>query len=348
MIILILHGIEGKAGDHWERWLNEQLTAKGHLVLMPNLPNSNHPDRKEWLETVKKLLKNIDLTQLIIVGHSLGVVTGLDFIEQASQKIRALISISGFAYDYGSDFNNYFLKVETINLQKVKSHLEKSFVIYGDNDPYVPQKTLKDLADSLGVTPKIIHQGQHLNTDAGYTSFPYLLEIIDNMEMVDIVDEKLNFLYRTSKGESHQKGSLHKCVIAEVINSKGEIMLARPRPHKQDPGQYVSPVGGHVTSGETDEEALKREVKEEIGISNFTYKLKGKAIYNRFVIGRQENHYFILYEIFTDEKPQLGDEAESYKWFTKSELKKAIKENKKDFGDSYFVVLNNFYKDLLR
>ena len=55
----------------------------------------------------------------------------------------------------------------------------------------------------------------------------------------------------------------------------------------------------------------------------------------------------ILYEIFTDEKPQLGDEAESYKYFTKSDLKKEIKNNRDDFGDAYFAVVNNFYKDLL-
>jgi len=29
---------------------------------------------------------------------------------------------------------------------------------------------------------------------------------------------------------------------------------------KQDAGQYVSPVGGHVTSGETDIEALKEKL----------------------------------------------------------------------------------------
>lgn len=168
------------------------------------------------------------------------------------------------------------------------------------------------------------------------------------MEMVDIVDENLTILYQLSKIEAHEKGLLHKCVIAEVINSKGQLMLIKPYFYKQDAGQYVSPVGGHVTAGETDEEALRREVKEEIGMSKFTYKFKGKAIFNRHVLGRHENHYFIFYEIFTDEEPQLGDEAQSYKYFTKSDLKKEIRNNKKNFGDSYFFVVDNFYKDLLK
>jgi len=131
------------------------------------------------------------------------------------------------------------------------------------------------------------------------------------MEMVDIVDEKLTILYQTTKKEAHEKGLLHKCVIATLFNSKGELMLVKPYSHKQDAGQFVSPVGGHVSAGESDEDALKREVMEEIGLSGFPYKLKGTGIFNRHVLGRHENHYFILYEIFSDETPVLGDEAES-------------------------------------
>ncbi len=165
--------------------------------------------------------------------------------------------------------------------------------------------------------------------------------------MVDVVDEKMNILYQTSKKEAHEKGLLHKVVICEIINSKGEIMLIRPYSHKQDAGQYVSPVGGHVTAGEKDEEALKREVAEEIGISDFSFKLIGKAIFNREVLGRKENHFFIVYEGYTDKLPVLGDEAQSYKYFSKEELKSSLKAKPADFGDAYYFVLNNFYPEFL-
>lgn len=166
------------------------------------------------------------------------------------------------------------------------------------------------------------------------------------MEMVDIVDENLRILYQTSKKEAHIKGLLHKCVIAVLINSAGEIMLIKPYAHKQDAGQYVFPVGGHVSAGETDEDALKREVKEEINISDFRYKLIGNAIFDRHILGRHENHYFILYEIYSDEKPDLQDEAEFSRWFTREALKKEIKTRKKDFGDAFLYAAAIFYQDL--
>lgn len=182
MTVLILHGIGGYAGIHWQQWLHDELVKKGYDVLMPELPNSEKPDRGEWLETVKKLVSKIDLFELIIVGHSLGVVTALDFIEQSKKPIKVLISVSGFAKDLGAEINSYFMKVKEIDFEKVKKNLEKSYVLYGDNDPYVPQKELKLLADNLGAEPIIFPNGGHLNTDAGYTKFPKLLEIVENIK----------------------------------------------------------------------------------------------------------------------------------------------------------------------
>lgn len=178
MTILILHGIGGCAGIHWQQWLYDNLVRLGHEVIMPNLPGADRPDRKTWLKTIQEIIRSIDTNNLIIIAHSLSVATSLDLIEE--KPIRKLISISGFAFDYGAELNSYFLKERTINFDKVNKNLEKSSVIYGDDDPYVPQEVLKSLADSLKIKPEIIPNAGHLNTDSGHTTFPRLLEIIKN------------------------------------------------------------------------------------------------------------------------------------------------------------------------
>lgn len=166
------------------------------------------------------------------------------------------------------------------------------------------------------------------------------------MEMVDVVDEQLNVLSTVSKQEAHEKGLLHKTVIAEIINSRGEMVLVQQSSQKQDAGQYVSPVGGHVTAGESDEEALQREAMEECGLHDFTYTFKGKAIYNREVIGRKENHYFLVYEIHSDEPLVLNEESISYKAFSKEELKKILHETPEQFGGAFHFVVDTFYPEL--
>jgi len=165
------------------------------------------------------------------------------------------------------------------------------------------------------------------------------------LEFVDIVDPDNNIISKTSKVEAHEKGLLHRCVIAEIINSRGEWLLVIPKSHKQDSGQYVSPVGGHVSSGEQIEDALKRETMEEVGIKTVSYKKIGEGIFNRNILGRHENHYFILFEIYSDQEPILGDEGKEYKRFSKQEIKEKMKSDPKMFGDAFHFVYKNIYRE---
>lgn len=69
---------------------------------------------------------------------------------------------------------------------------------------------------------------------------------MSQQERVDIVDEQDNVLYQTTKQEAHKKGLLHRTVISEVKDSKGRWILVKQSSDRQDAGQYVSPVGGHI------------------------------------------------------------------------------------------------------
>ena len=169
------------------------------------------------------------------------------------------------------------------------------------------------------------------------------------MEKVDIVDENLNVLYQVDKEEAHKQGLLHKTVVAEVVNSKGEWLLVKQAPQKQDPGQYVSPIGGHVISGEHEVDALKREAEEEIGYTgNFDYDFIGHAIFDRNVRSLRENHLFITYLITSDINPKLNEESVGFKWFSVEEIKKLLREKPEMFGQSFhFLVKKMFAKEFL-
>ena len=166
-------------------------------------------------------------------------------------------------------------------------------------------------------------------------------------ELVDIIDENGNFIRVVPKSQAHKEGLLHKTVISQLIDARGRWALVKQSSDRQDAGQYVSPVGGHITSGETEIDALKREADEEVGLKgDFKYELVGRKIFNRYVIGRQENHFFIQYKIYSDKEPVLNDESDSYKYFTEEELKKELKENPKLFGDAFHFVVKEFFSHL--
>jgi 8-oxo-dGTP pyrophosphatase MutT (NUDIX family) len=172
--------------------------------------------------------------------------------------------------------------------------------------------------------------------------------IIDDTETVDIVDEHDNILYQTTKQEAHSKGLMHRTVIANILDENNKLVLVKQASDRQDAGQYVSPVGGHARTGETEEDALKREALEETGITNFRFKLKGKFVFSRFILNRHENHLFVVYEIYNSHNIKLNSESVSYRSYTIDELKEGISINRKEFGEAFLKVLENIYPEILK
>jgi predicted alpha/beta hydrolase family esterase len=176
--VIILHGIGGHAGIHWQQWLSDELEKVGCKVAMPNLPNPDHPDRLAWLEAAENVVKDVPPENLIIVGHSLGVTTALDLVEVDNKSAFGLACVSGFAEDYGAELNSYFLSERTVDFEIINARVKNAAVFYGDNDPYVTQSALANLSKGLKVEPFIVPSGGHLNSYAGFIEFPKLLESI--------------------------------------------------------------------------------------------------------------------------------------------------------------------------
>lgn len=94
----------------------------------------------------------------------------------------------------------------------------------------------------------------------------------NNEELFPVVDLSGTVVGRATRGECHGGSMLlHPVVHLHVFNSRGELYLQR-RPLWKDiqPGRWDTAVGGHVDYGETVDESLRREVREEIGIEGFT------------------------------------------------------------------------------
>ncbi len=90
--------------------------------------------------------------------------------------------------------------------------------------------------------------------------------------MFPVVDEEGNIISAATRGECHNGSKLlHPVVHLHVFNSKGELYLQK-RPAWKDiqPDKWDTAVGGHIDLGENVEQALMREVEEELDITDFT------------------------------------------------------------------------------
>lgn len=178
--VLIFHGTMGSPSGNWFPWLKEKLCQEGAEVLIPSFPTPNNQSLNTWFDALSEAAGGIK-TSDILVGHSTGALFALRVLEKAPHKIHATFIVSGFSrilnlepYD---TLNKTFLE-PPFRFDKITSASEKIFTFSGDNDPYVPIEYGEELATSLGITPCIIKNGGHLNSESGFTEFPELLEAI--------------------------------------------------------------------------------------------------------------------------------------------------------------------------
>jgi isopentenyldiphosphate isomerase len=87
-------------------------------------------------------------------------------------------------------------------------------------------------------------------------------------ELFPLVDEQGKMIGSARRSDVHGNPRLlHPVVHCLVTSDRGELLLQRRSLDKDiQPGRWDTSVGGHVVFGETVEQALLREMQEEIGI----------------------------------------------------------------------------------
>lgn len=113
------------------------------------------------------------------------------------------------------------------------------------------------------------------------------------MEQFDLVNERDEVIGVTDKPTAHATGQLHRVAAVYVFDAKGQLYV---QVHKGSGGLYDHSVGGHVSQGETYDQAAQREAKEELGITQPLTKL---AVFYSDE-GKDMQHMFGLYECVAD------------------------------------------------
>ena len=142
-------------------------------------------------------------------------------------------------------------------------------------------------------------------------------------EQFPIVDEMGNIFGAMSRQHAHDGSKiLHPVVHLHVFNSKGELYLQH-RPSWKDiqPDRWDTACGGHVDLGESVQQALHREVAEELGITDFHPEALGHYV---FESDREKELVYVHRCVYDGEIRPSEEELDGGIFFSADEIKQNI------------------------
>mgnify|MGYP001560191617 CR=1 FL=1 len=168
--------IHGNQATHWSfawaPWFKKELEKKGFKTFFETFPDSVIARAEFWLPFLKKHIKAQEND--VIVGWSSGAVAAMRYVE--SNKILGSVLISPCSTDLNDDLekqSGYYDK--PWNWKNIKKNQKKIALIFGDNDPYIPQDQFDFISKKLKPSIIKIPGGKHF---IEYKTFPILLNYI--------------------------------------------------------------------------------------------------------------------------------------------------------------------------
>lgn len=185
MRIFIIHGWGGSPEEGWFPWLKEKLTAMGHEVFVPKMPDADNPKIPAWVNYLEQQIGQSD-QNTILIGHSIGCQAILRYLETIETSLSRIILVAGWfkLKDLESDeeWSTARPWLDTpIDFDKIKQNSKSVDVILSDNDPWVPLEENKQIFEQkLGAQVHILQDKGHLGGDHDILEMPLIIDILNS------------------------------------------------------------------------------------------------------------------------------------------------------------------------
>lgn len=168
--------IHGNGSTHWSfgwaAWLKAQLEGAGYETFFETMPDSIIARAEYWLPFLEEHVQAGEND--VLVGWSSGAVAAMRYAE--NHRLKGSVLISPCYTDLGDDMEKQSGYYDAPwQWKQIKSNQESIGLIWGDDDPFIPQTEFEFIAERLDPTRIKVREGGHF---IERSEFPELLAYI--------------------------------------------------------------------------------------------------------------------------------------------------------------------------
>lgn len=242
----LFHSTGGSPTEHWLGWATDVFKASGYETFVPHLPESSTPNKDTYDAFLRA--SGWDFKDNVLLGHSSGATTILNLLtEEWFPHVKAVILVGTFLNERLTKPADWYVPGQFDNLFKdnydpavLREKADAFYFVHGSDDPFCDIEDARSLCNAVGGEFLVIPNGHHLGGGSGRTELCEMEAMLQNQGVLQKVD-------------------IQKA--AAVIIRDRKLLVAR----SAGKDIFIAP-GGKLEHGETVEEALVRELDEEIQI----------------------------------------------------------------------------------
>jgi len=169
--VFTVPGLGSSGPDHWQTYFQRELPDCARIEQR----EWDVPDRAEWVARLEDALDGEDLSEVVLVGHSLGCVTITYWAGQYGHRIKGALLVAPSDVDtahYAAFPTTSFAPMPLARLPF------PSKVVFSQNDEWVTPARARQFAEAWGSELVDIGAAGHINAASGYGAWPAGLELL--------------------------------------------------------------------------------------------------------------------------------------------------------------------------
>jgi len=167
----IVPGLGSSGPAHWQTYFERQNPEFTRIEQR----EWDAPDRAEWVDTLERALAGEDLSQVVLIAHSLGCVTVAHWAATYNHRIKGALLVAPVDVETAAFATLPPAGFGPMPLQRLPF---SSKVVTSTTDQWVSAERARQFADAWGSELVVIGDAGHINAASGHGDWPAGLALL--------------------------------------------------------------------------------------------------------------------------------------------------------------------------